>query len=64
MAKVRINFADFAEMLYDCDEVFHFEAIAPGEGEIKLKLFIDGNPSDYEMSLSAGFVQVAKEMTL
>lgn len=64
MAKVRINFTDFAEMLYDCEETFHFEAMPSEENEIKLKLFIDGKSSDYEMSLSAGFVQVAKEMTL
>lgn len=65
MAKVRINFADFAEMLYDCENDYHFEAMRSEEDEIKLKLFIDGNPSDYEMFInSAGLVQVAKEMTL
>ena len=64
MAKVRINFTDFAELLDDCEYAYHFEAMPSEEYEIRLKLFIDGDPSDYEMSLSAGFVQVAKEMTL
>lgn len=65
MAKVRINFMDFAGMLYDCEDGYHFEAMPSKEDEIKLKLFIDGKASDYEMSInSAGLVQVAKEMTL
>ena len=64
MSKVRINFQDFAELLDDCEYHYHFEPINSDPGEIRLRLFIDADPSDYEMSLSAGFVQVAKEMTL
>jgi hypothetical protein len=64
MAKVRINFADFVELLDDCEEAWHFEGMPNEAGELCLKLFIDGNPSEYEMSIRQNFVEVAKEMTL
>lgn len=64
MAKVRINFQDFTELMNNCEDAYHFETMDSDAGEIRLKLFIDGNPSDYEMSITSGRVEVAKEMTL
>jgi hypothetical protein len=64
MAKVRLHFGDFAAMLSGCEDAYHFEAMSSEIGEIHLKLFIDGDPSDYEMSIRCGSVEVAKEMTL
>ena len=64
MSKVRINFQDFAELLDACEYHYHFEPINSEPGDIRLRLFIDGDPSDYEMSITSGRVEVAKEMTL
>jgi len=64
MAKVRINFKDFVELLEDCECAWHFEGMQSDDGELLLALFIDGNPSDYEMAVRAGLVEVAKEMEL
>lgn len=64
MAKVRINFTDFAELLYDCEEPYHFEAMKSDVDEIRLKLYIDERPSDYEMSIFYNHAEVTKEMTL
>ena len=64
MGKVRINFTDFAELLDDCEDAYHFEAMKSDVGEIRLKLFIDGDPSDYEMSIFYNHAEVTKEMTL
>lgn len=64
MSKVRINFQDFAELLDDCEYHYHFEPINSDPGEIRLRLFIDADPSDYEISINCGRVEVAKEMTL
>ena len=64
MGKVRINFTDFAELLDDCEDAYHFEAMKSDDGEIRLKLFIDGDPSDYEMSIFYNHAEVTKEMTL
>lgn len=65
MAKVRINFEDFVEMLEDTEYAFHFENDPRSDnGELLLKLFLDGNPSDYEISIRSGRVEVTKEMEL
>lgn len=64
MAKVRVNFEDFVKMLEDTEYGFHFESATAEDGELLLKLFIDGNPSDWEMSVRSGRVEVAKEMEL
>jgi hypothetical protein len=64
VSKVRINFKDFVELLEGCVYAWHFEGTDACDGELVLTLFIDGNPSDYEMSVRAGLVEVAKEMTL
>ena len=64
MSKVRINFQDFAELLDAYKYHYHFEAMSSEDGEIRLKLFIDADPSDYEMSITSGRVEVAMEMTL
>ncbi len=64
MSKVRINFQDFAELLADCEYHYRFEPINSDPGEIRLRLFIDGKPSDYEMSIFCCHAEVAKEMTL
>ena len=64
MSKVRINFQDFAELLDDCEYHYRFEAINSDPGEIRLRLFIDADPSDYEMSIFYNHAEVTKEMTL
>lgn len=64
MSKVRINFQDFAELLDDCEYHYHFEPINSEPGEIRLRLFIDADPSDYEMSIFCNHAEVTKEMTL
>lgn len=63
MAKVRVNFKDFVEMLDDCGHGHHFESTT-GDGELLLILFIDGNPSSWEMSVRSGLMQVATEVEL
>ena len=64
MTKVRIKFQDFAELLDDCEYAYHFEQLNSDPGEICLRLFIDADPSDYEMSIFCSHAEVTKEMTL
>ena len=64
MAKVGIHFKDFVDLLEDCEHPWHLEGVDAGDGELVLTLFIDGNPSNYELSIREKLVEVTKEMTL
>lgn len=64
MAKVRVKFEDFVDLLDDSEYGHHFETRKAEDGEILLLLFIDGNPSDWEMSIRSTRVEVAKETEL
>ncbi len=64
MAKVRVTFEDFVEMLYDCEYGYHFESVAAEDGELLLRLFVDGTPRSWEMSVRSGRVEVATEIVL
>jgi len=64
MKEVRIHFHDFLEMLSECDHPYHFEVGANDQSTLHLKLFVDGDPTDLQMLITLGVIEVTTEVSV
>lgn len=67
MIKASIRFEDLVEYLNKTEYGYHFEAVGTKneyKHNIRLVLFVDGNPSSVELLISQDHVEVTKEIEL